>query len=146
METSNTIRVTDEIVLPMRELEFEFVRSSGPGGQNVNKVATAVQLRFDAASSEALPDEVRARLLKLAGRRATADGVLILLARRFRTQERNRSDAIARLVALIQQAAEKPKPRLRTKPSRAAKRQRVDEKRRQSKKKQSRKPPSPSDD
>lgn len=145
MASCNTIQVTVDLALPMRALEFEFIRSSGPGGQNVNKVATAVQLRFDAASSAALPDDVRLRLMKLAGKRATADGSIVILARRFRSQERNRTDAIERLVALIQKAAEKPKPRRRTKPSAAAKHRRLEQKRRHGEKKQARKPPSPAE-
>ena len=105
------IEVTPDIRLADDELSFSFVRASGPGGQNVNKVSTAVQLRFDAANSPNLPDAVRARALRLAGRRATTEGVIVLDARRHRTQERNRQDAIDRLVALLQRAAEPPKPR-----------------------------------
>ena len=114
------------------ELSFSFVRASGPGGQNVNKVSTAVQLRFDAANSPNLPDAVRARALRLAGRRATTEGVIVLDARRHRTQERNRQDAIERLVALLQRAAELPKPRTTTKPTRASRLKRLDDKRRRS--------------
>ncbi len=110
-------RGADEIVIDDRELEFRFIRASGPGGQNVNKVATAVQLRFDAARSPSLPDEVRARLIKLAGRRATSDGVLVIDARRHRTQVRNREDAQARLAALIHKAAEMRAPRKKTRPT-----------------------------
>jgi len=126
------IRVNDRISLDDDELVIDFVRSSGPGGQNVNKVATAAQLRFDAANSPSLPDDVRARLLKLAGRRATAEGVIVIDARRFRTQGRNREDAIERLAALIRKACEKPKPRKKTKVSRAAKERRLQEKKRRS--------------
>jgi ribosome-associated protein len=103
------------------ELEENFIRSSGPGGQNVNKVATAVQLRFDAANSPTLPERVRERALKLAGQRATKDGVIVIEASRFRTQEQNRADARARLLALLVKAAEPPpKPRKKTRPSKGA--------------------------
>ena len=124
------IRVTDELALRDDEIELVFVRASGPGGQNVNKVATAVQLRFDAAGSPSLPAEVRERLLRLAGRRATEAGVIVIDARRFRTQERNRQDAVERLVKLIARAARRPKPRRRTRPTAASRRRRVDEKKR----------------
>ncbi|MDO9170931.1 MAG: alternative ribosome rescue aminoacyl-tRNA hydrolase ArfB [bacterium] len=124
------IEVTPDIRIADDELSFSFVRASGPGGQNVNKVSTAVQLRFDAANSPNLPDAVRARALRLAGRRATTEGVIVLDARRHRTQERNRQDAIDRLVALLQRAAELPKPRTSTKPTRASRLKRVDDKRR----------------
>src|SRR5262245_10128155 len=105
------IRITDEIAIAEWELSESFVRASGPGGQNVNKLATAVQLRFDVRNSPSLPEDVRARLMRLAGRRLTQEGVLVLTAQRFRTQERNRDDARARLVELIRQAAPRPKPR-----------------------------------
>lgn len=111
------------------ELSETFVRGSGPGGQNVNKVATAVQLRFDAARSPSLAGDVRDRLLKLAGRRATKEGELVIVANRFRTQERNREDARARLFALIVLAAEPPPPpRRRTRPSKASKERRLSDK------------------
>jgi ribosome-associated protein len=126
------ISITPHISLDESELEFSFVRSSGPGGQNVNKVATAVQLRFDVARSPSLPDDVRARLIARAGSKLTRDGVLILTARRFRTQERNRADVIERLVELIRAAATPPKRRRKTKPTRASKQQRVERKRRRS--------------
>ncbi len=132
------ILITPNIQIHEDELCFQFKLASGPGGQNVNKVATAAELRFDAAHSLALPDEVRARLLALAGSRMNKDGALLITARRFRSQERNRQDAIDRLVALIQKATEIPKPRLKLKPSRAAKQQRVAEKRRVGEKKQTR--------
>ena len=117
------IRVTPDIAIDESELQEKFIRSSGPGGQNVNKVATAVQLRFDAAGSPSLPEDVRRRVLSLAGSRATAEGVVIIEASRFRYRERNRRDAMARLIALIRRAAVKPKPRRRTRPT-AASRQR----------------------
>ncbi|MCP5134783.1 MAG: aminoacyl-tRNA hydrolase [Gammaproteobacteria bacterium] len=132
------ITVTPAIQLDENELQFQFKLASGPGGQNVNKVATAAELRFNAAHSPALPDEVRERLLILAGSRMNKDGELLITARRFRSQERNRQDAIDRLVALIQKATEIPKPRLKRKPSRAAKERRVAEKRRIGEKKQAR--------
>jgi len=126
------IEVTPDIRIAEDELSFSFVRASGPGGQNVNKVATAVQLRFDAANSPNLPESVRVRALRLAGRRATNNGVIVLDARRHRTQERNRQDALERLVALLQRAAEPPKPRTSTKPTRASRLKRLDDKRRRS--------------
>jgi ribosome-associated protein len=126
------IAVSAHISLDDSELEFSFVRSSGPGGQNVNKVATAVQLRFDVVRSPSLPDDVRARLIARAGKKLTRDGVLVITARRFRTQERNRADAIDRLVEMIRSAATPPKRRRKTKPTRASKQVRVEQKRRRS--------------
>ena len=101
------------------------MRSSGPGGQNVNKVSTAVQLRFNAARSDALPEEIRQRLIQIAGKKMTEDGVLVIKARQFRSQDKNRKDAIQRLIALIRKAAVRPKPRRKTKPSPAAKEKRL---------------------
>jgi ribosome-associated protein len=123
------IRIGKNIFVPERELEFHFVRSSGPGGQNVNKVATAVQLRFDAAHSPSLPPHVRERLMALAGKRVNDAGVIIIDARRFRTQERNRRDAVDRLTDLLRRAMERPKPRRKTVPGRAAVERRLAEKR-----------------
>jgi ribosome-associated protein len=122
------LQVTGEIALDEHELSEHFILNSGPGGQNVNKVASAVQLRFDAKHSPSLSEALRARLIAFAGRRATKDGVVIIVARRHRTQERNRVEARERLIDLIRRAAEPEKPRRPTKPSAAAKRRRLDEK------------------
>ena len=126
------IRITDQISIDEAELEESFVRSSGPGGQNVNKLSTAVQLRFDVRHSPSLPNDVAVRLMRLAGKRMTKDGVLVLIAQNHRTQERNRAEAQERLVALIQEAAVKPVPRRATKPTRASRQQRLDSKKRRS--------------
>jgi ribosome-associated protein len=122
------MRVTSSLDIDERELEERFIRASGPGGQNVNKVSTAVELRFDVRHSASLSIPVRDRLVKLAGRRITDEGVLVIRAERFRTQERNREDARARLADLIRQALIAPKKRIATKPSRSAKARRVDTK------------------
>ena len=124
------IAVSRTLSIDESELEFHFIRASGPGGQNVNKVASAVQLRFDVARSKSLPVDVRARLSALAANRINAEGVLVITAQRFRTQNRNREDAIARLVALIQGAARPVKARVETRPTRAARARRLETKRR----------------
>ena len=126
------LRVSDSITIDEAELDERFVRSSGPGGQNVNKVATAVELRFDAAHSPAISAEVRERLRALAGSRMTDDGTVVIDARRFRTQSENREDARERLAALIRQAAIRPRRRRRTKPTKASKERRLVSKQRRS--------------
>jgi ribosome-associated protein len=135
------IYITKNISLDENEIHEDFVRASGPGGQNVNKVSTAVQLRFDVKHSSSLPGEVRRRLMKIAGHRLTAEGVLIIDARRFRHQERNRQDALNRLKELVRKAAQKPKKRINSQPSLASRQKRLESKRLHSQKKQLREKP-----
>ena len=139
------IPVTPTIALDEADIEEHFIRAGGPGGQNVNKVSSAVQLRFDAAHSKALDDDVRARLGRLAGRRMTRDGVIVIEARRYRAQESNRRDALERLVRLIQRAAEPPTPRKKTRLSAAQRRRRLEAKRRRAALKRARGPVSDSE-
>jgi ribosome-associated protein len=126
------IPINDHLALDERELSETFIRASGPGGQNVNKVASAAQLRFDLRGSASLPEPVKARLAQLAGNQATKDGVIVITARRFRSLERNREDARGRLVALIRRAMEPPKPRRKTRPSAAQREERLAAKARRS--------------
>jgi ribosome-associated protein len=132
------IPITDTLALDESELGESFVRASGPGGQNVNKVASAVQLRFDVRHSPSLPADVRQRLERLAGRRVSQDGVLVITAQRFRSQERNRQDALERLVGLIRRAATPPRPRRPTRPTIAAREQRLADKARRARLKRQR--------
>ena len=133
------VEVTSKISIPENELSYDFVRSSGPGGQNINKVATAVQLRFDVAHTPSLPEAARNRLMRLAGKRMTSEGVLVIEAKRYRSQDKNRQDALERLVNLVRKAAEKPKTRRKTTISKSQKEQRLQLKRRHSQLKSSRK-------
>jgi ribosome-associated protein len=129
------IKINDQLSIDESEIQESFIRSSGPGGQNVNKVATAVQLRFDVRNSPSLPPEVRKRLIRLAGSRLTTEGILVIDARRHRRQEQNREDALNRLIQLIRQAAKRPRVRRKTKPTLASKLKRLEGKKRHSDKK-----------
>jgi ribosome-associated protein len=131
--TVHMIRITDRISIDEQELEERFVRASGPGGQNVNKLSTAVQLRFDARRSPSLPDDMRARLERLAGKRLTREGVIVIIAQRHRTQERNRQDALDRLIELLQAAAVRPVPRRPTRPTKGSRERRLEGKKQRSK-------------
>lgn len=135
------MRINSAITIPDSELAESFIRASGPGGQNVNKVSSAVQLRFNVLNSPSLPDEVKVRLMRLAGRRLTKDGVLVIESKRFRDQARNREDARDRLAALVERAATPGKRRLKTTVPRGAKEKRLADKRRRSELKARRKPP-----
>ena len=135
------MRITPSLIIDEKEIKEQFIRSSGPGGQNVNKVATAVQLRFNISHNSSLPDDVRDRLTRLAGNRMTEEGDLIIEARRYRTQERNRQDARERLAKLVRKATIKPKIRRKTKPSSSSIKRRLEEKQRRGKLKQLRRPP-----
>jgi ribosome-associated protein len=140
------IRLKRGIAIDEREIDFDFIRSSGPGGQNVNKVSTAVRLRFDARGSQSLPEDVRARLIRLAGRRVGDDGFLTIHARSARTQESNRRDAVERFVELLERAVERPTPRRATRPTAGSRERRLDAKRRRGQTKQSRQAREPGDD
>ena len=134
------LEITPSLSLDENEITFEFIRSSGPGGQNVNKVATAAQLRFDVRNSPSLSAEVKERLIQLAGSRMTGDGILLIEAKRYRSQEQNRADAILRLADLIQKALHKPRPRRATRPTLASKTERIESKKRRGEIKRLRKP------
>ncbi len=140
------IHITRTITIDEGEIQEYFIRASGPGGQNVNKVATAVQLRFDVANSHSLPEEFKKRLISLAGNQITEDGILIIDARRFRTQGRNREDANDRLVELIRHAVQRPKIRRKTRPTLASKIRRLEDKRRGAESKRVRGPVHPGDE
>lgn len=135
------IRINDRLAIDKSELKFDFIRAGGPGGQKVDRTASAVQLRFNVEDSKSLPEQVRKRVRHIAGSRINAEGELVITARRHRSQTRNREDAIERLVGILRKAAKRPRSRKKTKPSRAAVEHRLEEKRQQAEKKRRRKPP-----
>lgn len=132
------LEITPSFHFNERELQFDYVRASGPGGQNVNKVATAVQLRFDVVNSPSLASDAKGRLIRLAGKRVNADGILVLESRRFRTQEANREDAVQKFMELLRRSLLPPKPRRKTKPTAASREKRLQEKKRKAEVKQKR--------
>lgn len=135
------LEITDSISIDESELQFDYIRASGPGGQNVNKVSSAVQLRFDVRKSPSLPDDIRQRLEHLAGKRLSDEGVLVIEARRYRTQEQNRQDALQRFATLVQKATQAPRPRRKTRPTAESQRRRLEEKRRRAEIKRLRRDP-----
>lgn len=130
------IEITHWLSIEENEVQLDFIRSSGPGGQNVNKVSSAVQLRFDVLNSPSLPPEVKERLVRLAGNRLTSEGILLIEGQQYRTQEQNRADVLLRLITILRQAAQKPKPRKKTRPTLASQAERIDKKKRRSRVKQ----------
>jgi ribosome-associated protein len=126
------IKIRNKILISEEELKFAFIRSSGPGGQNVNKVSSAVQLKFDVLNSESLSEKIKSKLMSIAGRRITKDGVLIIEAKRYRTQDKNKKDAIERLITLIRKSSEIVKPRRKTKPTKASLEKRISGKKKKS--------------